>query len=146
MALSGLTFDPIRIYGKERVLMHLKVTIGATGAVSAVDGRGWTDDGVASTNPNNGSVTRDSAGVYSIVLPGSGSVQDIQLLSFFVEDAAAVDIRVPLVSLTLASRKITLSCVKLAVAEGTAADPDIADPTEGSVLHIALLVRNSPLD
>lgn len=143
MALSGITFDPIQAYGKEYKLLALKVTIGAAGAVSAVDGKGWTSDGTAGTAPVlNGSVTLDTA-EYEIVLPGSGAVHDILLLSAHVQDTAAGDVRIPMVtSLDLSSRLIGV----------TFYDPDNAGapaalvPSNGSVLHFVLLVKNSDID
>lgn len=145
MALSGLTFDPIMAYGKEYKLLSLKVTIGASGAVSSVDGKGWKSDGSEGVYPNNGTVTRSAEGTYDIVLPGTGSIHDVSLLSFAVEDGAVADVRVPLLAVTLSSRTIQIKTVTQADHSG-AADPAVTDPTDGSVLHITLLVKNSNID
>lgn len=145
MALAGLTFDPIRAYGKERVFLSLQIKVGATGAVAAVDGKGWKHDGSEGVVPYEGSVTRQAAGTYKIVLPGGGAVPGLHVVSVLVDDAGgagATEARNVLIHADPSTRSVT---VKLVTLGDTSTDPAIADLTSGSKLHVTLMVMNSPL-
>lgn len=143
MALSGLTFDTPKAYGKGWVLMALKVTIGSSGAVSSVDGKGWPSDGTASTAPmQSGGVTHDTDGEYTITLPGNGSVHDIFLVNCAVEDAS--DLLIDQVKTKdLSARSLTLL---LTDPGSDTVSPAAADPSDGTILHVTLLVKNSNID
>lgn len=139
MPLNGITFDPVQTYGKEWKLMLLSVTVGASGAVASVDGKGWRSDGTAGTSINNGSVTKEAtAGQYSIVLPGKGSVPRILPLQPVIEDATDV-LHCTVVSKDLSARKITFQF-------WDADTPAATDLTDGTIVHFALWVKNSDID
>lgn len=134
MPISGVTLDPIRAYGKEYIVLACKVTIGASGAVASVDGKGF------GSGPLVGSVTQDSTGVYSFVMPGRGSVHDILLASCVVEHAT--DVLLPSVT------AVDLSARKVVVTFWGALPtvPAATDPSENATLHLVFLVKNSDID
>ena len=53
----------------------IEMTVGGTGAVASVDGKGFAASGVASGEL--GGIVRDGVGEYTITLPGYGGVQRI---------------------------------------------------------------------
>lgn len=144
MALTGLTRDYPMAYGKGWAFLALKVTVGASGAVASVDGKGWTSDGVAGTGPmRSGSVTKETGdGEYTIVCPGDGAFHDLFLVAAHVEDDA--DLLVPRISgLDLSARSLTVEFVDPGD-DSTA--PAAANPSANTVLHFLLLVKDSNVD
>lgn len=117
-------------------LQLVKLTVGATGAVSSVDGKGWASDGTRVGEL--GGIVRDSEAVYTLTLPGYGGVQNVFLLAPVIEDGSAGDVHIALLSAkTLASSTIQLTFVDL---DGTPSADELSD---GTVVHIAFLVKNS---
>ena len=138
MPISGLTFDPIRAYGKEYVVLGLTLTVGASGAVASVKGKGWAADGTVHQSGFQGSVTKESAdGQYSIVLPGRGSVAGILPLQPVIEHATDALFATAL-AVDLDDRKVTY---QLRDDAGAA-----ANATSGAKVHFVLLVKNSNID
>lgn len=144
MPLNGITFDPIQVYGKEWKALFLSLTVGASGAVSAVDGKGWKSDGTAGTSINNGSVTKEVAdGQYSIVLPGKGSVHKVVVLPPMIEDATDA-LLCTTIAKDLSAREVTLQFW------GPTATADTAliatELSDGTIVHFTILVKNSNID
>lgn len=144
MPLNGITFDPVQVYGKEWKVLFLSLTVGASGAVAAVDGKGWRSDGTAGTSINNGSVTKESTdGQYSIVVPGKGSVHKMIVLPPMIEDATDV-LQCTTIAKDLSARKVTLQFWGPTAADNTA--PLATDLSSGTVVHFTILVKNSNID
>lgn len=117
-------------------MQHVSLTVGGTGAVSAVSGKKYAVDGVATGE--QGGIVRDSAGVYTLTLPGRGGVQEIVPVSAVMLDAAATDLRLPLVTArSTSARTITYSFVE---PDGS---PSVEEVPSGAVVEFVLLVRNS---
>lgn len=113
-------------YSKERdvVELFLKVSIGASGAPTIVQGKGIT------------SITRNSAGNYSILLPDTYNMM-LDMNAIFLSGASAPAAPgVNIVSETVASTKIVrIQCRDVAAAA--------ADPASGEVLMLRIAVRNA---
>lgn len=115
-------------------LVTCELTVGATGAVSAVAGKRF-NSGAASGNL--GGIARDSAAVYTITLPGTGGVQEIKPLAPVIIDGAAADAKVALCTARSASaRTVTWTFLD----QLTAAVEELSN---GSVVLFSFLVRDS---
>lgn len=129
MALTGITLDQMRTYGKEKVILSVEWAVGATGAVGTVTGDGW------GTGVLKGSVTRDGVGVYTVVMPGSGSLAKLQLISAHVLHASDVRLPVP-TARSLSARSITLTLYDLET-------PAATEASNGAVVIAHFLVQNT---
>lgn len=115
------------------VHLECKLTVGGTGAVSAVDGKGFND---GASSGELGGIVRDDVGDYTITLPGRGGFQDIMPLNPVIQDGAAVDVRHVLVTaITASSRTVSYTFFD-------ADTPAATDPTEGSIIHFHFLVKD----
>lgn len=105
---SPLT-DRVRVYGKEMVLYPLKFAIGSSGAVSSVDTDfpGWGTSAIESVR---GSVVRDSAGQYTIVLPGRGGLRDLIVVGDPAISINGNDLICEVESVTASTRTVVLQC------------------------------------
>lgn len=131
MALAGLSFDFVQTYGKEYILLPL--ILRRVGTSLEVEGRGWNPDGSESFY---GSSVTESGDVFTVTLPGRGSVH--RLLAF----GSAVGTLPATVFLdTDPSRR-----------EALAAKVDLASPSgpsplaDGEELHLLFVVKNSNVD
>lgn len=138
MPVQGI-FDHIRAYGKEYLVVSVSMTIGTgDGDVASVEGAGFSTGSTAIEN--KGSVTRDSAGVYTIVLPGRGSVHRIIPFMPVIESTAAADLKNPMMTAKdLSARSVTFTFFD-ALGDGTPAAEEL---TDGTVVHFVFLVKNS---
>ena len=128
MASTSQTSNPFRDLAKERTLCSVEFTVGATGAVGTLSGAGF------GTGPLKGSVTRTGVGVYDFVMPGSGSLPNLQLLSIHLVGSSEL---IPLVTARdLSARKITITFKD----QDT---PAATDPTQNDVLVAHFLMTNT---
>lgn len=140
MPVQG-TFDPLRALGKDYVLLTVSATITASGVVASMAGKGFTTT-TALLGDTLGSVARSAAGVYVVTLPGRGAVQDIVPLGIYIEDGAPADLKLPMVTAkSVSARTITITFFD-ALGDGTPAAEEL---TDGTIVHISLLVKNSSL-
>lgn len=121
-------------FEKGWVHVHVKLTTGATGAVSVVDGKGFND---GAPTGELGGIVRDDVGDYTITLPGRGGLQDISLLADpVIVDGSASDVRHCLVTaITPASRTVAVTFLD-------ADTPAATDPANGSVIHFHFLAKD----
>ena len=69
-----MSFDVISSRSTARAgwtLVNCALTVGATGAVTAVSGKRFATDGTATGSL--GGIARDSEAVYTVTLPGTGA-------------------------------------------------------------------------
>lgn len=118
-------------------LVRCQLTVGATGAVSAVSGKGFNN---GAATGDLGGFTRNSAGDYTITLPGSGGFQAIIPLSVQIIDSANTDVRFHRWD------TITPSARTAQVAFSDADTPAATDPGNGSVIEFVFLVDDSTVD
>lgn len=109
----------------ELVVIAGRVAIGATGAVGASTGKGFT-------------VTRTGAGLYTITLDAAGAVPALLFGMADVVFATANNTQTACVlTLNAASKLITLQC-------NDAGTVDVAaDPPSGAFLQFLIVVQNS---
>lgn len=133
MALTSITQDLVAL---ERgwIFVHCTLTVGATGAVSAVSGKRF-NSGAASGE--NGGIVRDGTGVYTITLPGRGGLQEIFPLAPVIVDGDAADVRLTLCT----DRTVSARTVEWTFLD--ADTPAATDPANGSVIEFGFLVRQS---
>ena len=136
MPIIGV-LDPVRALGKEWVLVQVTLTVGATGAVTSAVGRGF--DTATPSGETAGGIVRVSEGVYTVTLPGRGSVQAIVPLGPpVIEDADAADAKVVTITAkSLSARTMTFTFWDAAAAAA------VEELTEGSVVYFTFLVKNS---
>lgn len=128
MALSFM-MDPVRSLGKGKVLLTCSATIGATGAVTALDGKKFS---VASPLPaDHGTLVRTGAGAYTLTLPGRGKVK-VAFPSIALEGTAHV---VTVDDIDEDAREIDFVVRNASLVA--------ADPAEASRIHFFLVVENS---
>src|SRR5690606_598982 len=131
MALIGLSFDFVQTYGMEYVLLPL--ILRRVGTSLEVEGRGWNPDGSESFY---GSSVTESGDVFTITLPGRGSVH--RLLAF----GSAVGTLPATVYLDTDPYR----------REALAAKVDLASPSgpsslnDGEELHLLCVVKSSDVD
>lgn len=123
---------PIKHYGRQRMLLSASFDVGATGAVGNIVGEGF---GTTAVEGRQGSIVRDSAGTYTVTMPGRGSVRDIIPLSIGAETDEDVFVKVE--DIDLANRSVTFIFRE---ADGTPADEEL---TSGDRVFFCFLVDNS---
>jgi len=119
--------------------LHIvELTVGSTGAVSSVDGKGWSTSGAASAEL--GTVVRNGVGDYSFTLPGYGGVQKIVPMEPVIVDGAVGDTKSFVFSVrTPSSRLLRLLCVDGAT--------DAAEElTSGTVLLLAMWIKQGSVE
>jgi hypothetical protein len=94
--------QPFKALERGLTLLRCRLTVGATGAVSAVDGVQFAN-GAASGYL--GGITRNSAGVYTITWPGLGGYNDLIPLAPVIVDGAVADGRLALLTGRTASAR-----------------------------------------
>ena len=137
MSLTGITLSDLHTYGMGRVLLSVKFAIGATGAVGAIDGKGFA---ATAALPYKGSVVRDDVGTYTITLPGRGAVQDIIPVGEPVLIVNGNNLWVRIDAIDLDARTITLQCV------GRDSTFDDTEAASGDSLCLTVLVKNVKID
>ena len=111
----------------------IELTVGATGAVTSVDGKGMATTGTASGEL--GGIVRNGVGDYTVTLPGYGGVQKIVPLECSVIDGAVGDSKSFAFVRTASARTLQILCVDNAT--------DAAEElSSGTVLVIPILVKN----
>lgn len=123
----GRQLHPHRgVLGQGFVELHTVFTLGASGAVSAVKGRGfetsdWTDNGT---------------GDFTIQLPGSGTLNIYQVVATITGDATN-DLVCVVRDVDEAARTINVEVWDLA------ATPVVRDPSSGSQLRLSVVLKES---
>lgn len=114
------------------VLIAGNFTFNGAGAPDAAQGKPFA---VAGTD-----LVRDSEGVYTLTVPGSGTV-DILCACFTLEDTAKHLVH------RISARDDSARTIELTFMDQgtTSADPAVADPTDGAILHVFLVVADRPL-
>ena len=97
------------------------VAVGASGAPTVTDGRGYT-------------IARTAAGDYTVTLNGDGGVGAILYADANVHTQSDVDLNITGKGISASARTFSFTCL-------TATTP--TDPTSGDTLQIFLVVRNS---
>lgn len=109
-------------------------TFNGSGAPDAAQGKPFN---VAGTD-----LTRSSTGVYVLTVPGSGTV-DILSATFTLEDTAKHLVH------RISARDDSARTIELTFMDqgtpSTTTDPAVADPTDGAILHVFLVVADRPL-
>lgn len=136
MSLTNIT-QPLCALERGWCLVKVDLTVGATGAVSAVSGKGFAN---GAPSGEQGGITRTSEGLYVITLPGRGGVQEICPLQPVIRDGAAADYRPTLLTAVSASAR-TFSWTFLTA--DTPAASGVDDPTSGSVITFFAFVKQS---
>lgn len=121
MPLSG-TLNTLRAKGVGIAQTGCKFTFGATGAVSDADGTGYT----------TASLVRASEGLYTLTIPGTGSITLRSISLWLTEPTKNLDIRVR--SYTESTRALVFEVQK---AEAGATVVEVEDPTSGEVLYFS---------
>ena len=116
-------FQRVQSLTREVKILHAKVNIGASGAPTLV-----SDDSVGVT-----SITRDSAGVYDLVL--DDKYVSLAHMNISLEAASAEDLTFQIESDTISSNKTVRFQCKAAAVE--------TDPSNGAVLRIRLELKNT---
>lgn len=135
-----MSFDVIKqpFHSLERgwTLVNCALTVGATGAVTAVSGKRFATDGTATGSL--GGIARDSEAVYTVTLPGTGGLQEIiPLTPVIVDGTAATDARVAICTARSASaRTVTWTFLSLDT-------PGVSELSSGGVVEFQFLVRDS---
>lgn len=125
--------QPFMALERDFTLLHVTLTVGSTGAVSAVSGRGFAN-GAASGEL--GGIARSSEAVYVVTLPGTGALQEIVPFAPVILDGDAGDARHALVTArSLSARTVTFTFLDLDT-------PAASELTSGSVVEFVFLVRD----
>lgn len=118
--LGSIEVDMVSLYGA--------LTIGASGAITASSGKGWT-------------AARTSTGKYTITLDGSYSAfmwGDAKIMNSALSDPTTVGIYANTFSEAVSSTTPTVVFQFVALDDGAA-----ADPASGATVHFKIDVRNS---
>jgi hypothetical protein len=120
--MANRNFNRKQALEKEVKEIYAKVTIGASGAVSATDALGVA------------SVVETSTGVYTLTL--QDKYMDLMQASVSIESAAAQDLTAQVQSQDVANAKT----VVIRTSDSTAA---VAEPSSGSIIRVKLDLKNS---
>lgn len=112
MSLPGSVLDPLRVYGKEMVLLTVRFAIGSAGAVT-VDTTDWRGFGATAIDPGRGTIVRDSVGQYTITLPGRGSYPDFMVVGQPNIEVNGNDLICEVEAISTTNRTIQLQCKAL---------------------------------
>lgn len=125
MAISRLLDQPSAL-AKGVVLLDGNITFGGSGAVSAVEGKGFTTS----------SIDHSGTGVYVLTMPGSGTV-DVRSCHFQMEAASSVLLP------TVTARDDSARTITVTLYGSLPTSPAATDPASGDKLHFSVVVNNT---
>lgn len=134
MPFTNIKADKVMTLETSLTLVRCRLTVGATGAVSAVSGKGFNS---GAPTGELGGIVRDDTGDYTVTLPGRGGFQAIVPTFPMITDGAAADVRHVLVT------AVTPSARTVAFTFLDADTPAATDPADGSVIDFVFLVDDS---
>ena len=125
MAIRKYLYPAAQVFQPELVVVAGRVAIGASGAVGAQTGKGF-------------SVTRTGAGLYSITLDADSGVGDILHCSVDLAFATANNTQTAkILTITAGTGVITIQCNDAGTVDTA------ADPPSGSILLFSAVVQNA---